>query len=129
MNEPSAMKISSHCSEGVSTQLAVQGAMTIYEADAIKHELLGALNASPGLVLDLALVDEIDTAGLQLLMLLQREAARDGKPLQLGARSAAVDEVLERYGLGDVFDAPALISRDVAALADTIASERISHEP
>lgn len=128
MNQHATMKISCHQGDGLSMQLVVEGAMTIYEADAIKHELLSALSAGPGLMIDLSLVDEIDTAGLQLLILVQREAAGGAKPLQIGARSAAVDEVFQRYGLGDAFDAPFVVSCDVAALAETIASERNSHE-
>lgn len=129
MSERAAMKITSHCRDGLSTQLAIEGAMTIYEADAIKHELLSALDAGPGLAIDLSRVDEIDTAGLQLLVLAQREAARDAKPLHVSARSAAVDEVFDRYGLHEAFDDPAVVARDVAALAKTIACERNSHEP
>jgi anti-anti-sigma regulatory factor len=47
--------------------------MTIYQAQAQKEQLLAALAATEHLELDLSAVTEMDTAGLQLLLLLKRE--------------------------------------------------------
>lgn len=84
-------------------RLAPQGALTIYEAAGFKERLLSALVAAPCLAIDLAGIDEFDTAGAQLLVLAAREAARAGKPIELVACSATVQEVLQRYGLERAF--------------------------
>jgi ABC-type transporter Mla MlaB component len=91
----------------LSQRIAIEGPMTIYEADDNKRELLGALAGSQGLELDLFHVDEFDTAGLQLLVLVQREGRKAAKSVQLVGASAAVLEVLERYGLATCFGGPA----------------------
>ena len=57
-------------------RLTVHEDMTIYHALDLKQRLMGALEANANLELDLAQVSEIDTAGLQLLILTKREAAR-----------------------------------------------------
>jgi anti-sigma B factor antagonist len=74
--------------------------MTIYQAADHKRELLAALaGAAEGdtLELDLSEVDEMDTAGLQLLVLAAREAQKAGKTAVVVAHSEASQEVLDRY--------------------------------
>lgn len=89
-------------------RISVVGSMTIYEAATQKGELLAALAGAPALELDLGGVDEADTAGLQLLLLLRREAAAGGKPVRVVSVSPALVEVLDRYGLDGAFaDLPA----------------------
>jgi anti-sigma B factor antagonist len=100
------MAISITSVEGAYIRLTVDGPMTIYEASGNKTELLEALADGRGLEIDLSNVDEIDTAGLQLLVLTQREGGKVGKPVRLVAQSAALLEVLNRYGLGTCFDDP-----------------------
>jgi anti-sigma B factor antagonist len=101
------MAISITSVEGAYIRLTVEGPMTIYEASENKNELLEALADGGGLEIDLSNVDEIDTAGLQLLVLTQREGRKAGKPVRFVAQSAALFEVLDRYGLGSRFDDPA----------------------
>ena len=57
--------------------------------------------------LELAEVDEFDSAGLQLLLLAHREAQRLGGSLELVDPSPAVTELLELAGLADFFTAAA----------------------
>ena len=101
------MGITTTSVDGECLRLAVDGAMTVYEAGESKGELLAALADGGGLEIDLAGVEEIDTAGLQLLVLTQREGRRTGKPVRLADPSAAVLEALDRYGLRPTFDQPA----------------------
>ncbi len=101
----------------------VEGAMTIYEAAAVKEQLLAALARAPRLAIDLSRVDQFDTAGVQLLVLAQREAERAGKPVDLAARSSTVDEVLQRYGLIDAFSDAATAAGGNAVTED-LACER-----
>lgn len=87
-------------------RLALQEDMTIYNAMAIKDTLLGALAGCAELELDLAQVGEIDTTGVQLLILAKREANRLGKSLRLVAHSAAVREVLDFFDIVAYFGDP-----------------------
>ena len=74
--------------------------MTIYRAVELKQTLLDALAQCAALDIDLSMVSEIDTTGVQLLLLVQ-QAADDGKQtLRLSNHSAAVREVFELLNLG-----------------------------
>ncbi|GAB6042414.1 STAS domain-containing protein [Endothiovibrio diazotrophicus] len=78
--------------------LRPEGELTIFAAAELKQPLLDALNGAPGLTLDLSAVEELDTAGLQLLLLLAREARAAGTPFTLGPLSAASEEALALAG-------------------------------
>ena len=71
------------------SRLALRDDMTIYQAQAQKEQLLAALAATPHLELDLSGVGEMDTAGLQLLLLLKREGVQQGDPPNCEADQAA----------------------------------------
>ena len=88
----------------------VQGSMTIYEAAADKPALLGALAEATEMEIDLSSVAEMDTAGLQLLVLVKRESLKAGKPLRLTGHSEASLDVLDRYNLAGYFGDPVVIS-------------------
>ena len=75
--------------------MAIDGELTIYTASKRKPELLAFLESDSELELNLAGVDEIDTSGLQLLILIKREAAQNGKTLNFVMHSNAVLETLE----------------------------------
>lgn len=79
--------------------------LTIYHVQDHRRVLLEALTASPELVLDLSRVGEIDTAGMQVLILAQREALAAGKALHIVAHSAATLEALEFFNLASFFAA------------------------
>jgi anti-anti-sigma regulatory factor len=53
--------------------------------------------------LDLSQVAELDTSGLQMLLLVQRLAAADGRGFALREPSAAAREVLDLCGLTDLY--------------------------
>jgi anti-sigma B factor antagonist len=88
--------------------IRVTGEMTVYTAGQIKQQLLDAITgAQTNVQLDLSGVSEFDTAGLQLLLLGQREAFACGRKLQLGGDSNIVRDVLTLCGaLGLLADAP-----------------------
>jgi anti-sigma B factor antagonist len=88
----------------------VRGSMTIYEAAADKPALLGALAEATEMEIDLSSVVEMDTAGLQLLILVKRESLRAGKPVRLTGHSEASLDVLDRYNLAGYFGDPVVIS-------------------
>ena len=97
-------------------RVIVEGSMTIYEAAADKSVLLDALAQVKEAEIDLSSVQEMDTAGLQVLILAKRESLKAGSVVKLVRHSAASLDVLERYGLRAYFgvDAPARVPRSKA---------------
>jgi len=91
--------------------LRIDGEMTIYRATELKQVLLAALNQTVELEVDLAGVTEIDTAGVQILLLLKRQALATQRKLHLVAHSPAVLEVLEMLNLAAHFGDPLVIPR------------------
>lgn len=89
--------------------LQAAGEMTIYSAAELKPALLEALGQSDEIEIDLSGVSELDTSGVQLLMLVKREAVAAGKGLTLSGHSPAVLEVFELLGLGGWFGDPQLL--------------------
>lgn len=87
-----------------------EGEMTIYTAAQIKPALLALLEGCNEAELDLSGVGEIDSAGLQLLLLAKREAAQAGKPLRLAGHSPAVVEALDLCNLTAAFGDQVILS-------------------
>lgn len=75
--------------------LVLDGELTVQVAADLKALFLAAIDSGDGdLEVDLSAVSELDTAGLQLLLMLQRQADRRGRTLRLVDPSLAVQEVL-----------------------------------
>lgn len=92
------------------TQLTFDGEMTIYTAAEQFQRLQEHLNMHTNLVLDLSGVTELDSAGLQLLLLAQTEALRRGLLFRLQRPSATVQEVLQLLRLERTLMPPAAAS-------------------
>ena len=107
-----------------SRRLVFDGPLTIYDAGALKVRLQAALQQADddGMELDLAQVSEIDTAGLQLLLLTRRESQRLRRPLHIVAASAAVREAIGFCHLVDFFG-------EALAISDTQAESRPESHP
>ncbi|MCU0969578.1 MAG: STAS domain-containing protein [Rubrivivax sp.] len=75
--------------------------LTVVHAAARRETWLAALVATPGepIALDLGGVQEIDSAGVQLVLALQRHAAAGGRALACSAASAEVRAAFETFGL------------------------------
>ncbi|TKK30441.1 sulfate transporter [Pseudomonas sp. CFBP13528] len=84
----------------------MEGPLTIYTASEQKDVLLSLFPLAHEVELDLSNVDELDSAGLQLLILIKRESFKDGSQLVLSNPSAAVIEALRLSGLDDYFANP-----------------------
>jgi anti-anti-sigma factor len=82
-----------------SVALRIEGEMTIYRALELKDLLFPPPPAVAVTDLELSAVTEVDTAGVQLLLLAQRAARAAGRELRVTAPSAAVCEVLHLLGL------------------------------
>ena len=96
-------------------RLSLAEDLTIYHALEQKTHLLDALVASDELELDLLQVGEIDTAGLQLLLLLKKEAQRTHKQVSIVAHSQAVRSVIDFCNLATELGDPLVIPAAEAA--------------
>lgn len=91
-----------------------QGDLTIYTAQEHKAQLLSAMNKQAPLQINLAEVTDIDTAGLQLLVLAKQESKRRNMPLTITGHSRAVLDVIELCNLSGFFGDPVFIPSDVS---------------
>ncbi len=89
--------------------LAMSGEMTIYTAAELKSELAPHLSQAQ-IEIDLSEVSEMDSAGLQLLILAKREALKDDRVLHLTKHSQAVLDVLDICNMAAYFGDPVVIS-------------------
>lgn len=90
--------------EGGSAGIQPSGDMTIYTVAEIKGHLLKALRGDMKAInLDLSVVGEFDTAGLQLLMALKREADAIGKSFRIVRHSSVTSAVFRTYNIGGYF--------------------------
>jgi anti-anti-sigma factor len=93
--------------------LRIEGELTIFRAMALKPALLPV---PPLTEIDLSGVTEIDTAGVQLLMLAKKTALAEQRPLRLCSHSPAVIEVFELLNVAAYFGDPLVMdSRTKAA--------------
>ncbi len=94
------------------TQVLVQDEMTIYSAAEMKEKLTALLQQGDHLELDLSAVEELDSAGLQILLLLKQEAQRHEKVFHMTRHSQAVIAILELLNLVLFFGDPIIIPAD-----------------
>ena len=91
------------------TVLRLEGELNIYRAAELKDEILRAVEGAAALEIDLSAIEEIDTAGVQLLMLAKRHAQGMRHELRLAEHSAAVLEVLGTLNLAAFFGDPLVV--------------------
>jgi len=84
--------------------------MTIYTAADVKQRLLAPFADCQQIDVDLSQVSEIDSAGLQLMLLAKREAVAQGKDIRFVAHSPAVLDVLELCQLTGYFGDPVVMA-------------------
>lgn len=95
---------------GDARRLVLETDLTIYNAAEHKRALLDALGQAKVVELDLARVGEIDSAGLQVLLLAKRESLAAGRDLRIVAHSPAVQELLDFLNVAGYFGDPLVIS-------------------
>jgi anti-anti-sigma factor len=86
---------------GSAQRLSPAGDFTIHTCAEQKGILLGAVRSGDPVELDLSAVTELDTAGLQILLMAINEAAEQGTTLGLSGITAAISETLSIAGLDD----------------------------
>ena len=85
-------------------ELRLSGELTIYAAAEAKARLGPYLEAAAEpLELDLSGIEELDTAGIQVLLWLKREARARGAVVPFAHHSPAVLEVYDRLNLAGAF--------------------------
>ncbi len=90
-------------------RLTLDTDLTIYHAPEHKRLLLEALDQAELIELDLGQVSEIDSAGLQVLLLGKRESLASGKTLRIVGHSPAVQELLDFFNVASYFGDPLVI--------------------
>lgn len=90
-------------------RIVLEGDMTIYHAADVKACLLAAVRTTRMLEVDLSHVGEIDTTGVQLLVLAKRETERLGHELRIVAHSPGVRAVFDFYNMDAWFGDPIVI--------------------
>ncbi|QKE62088.1 STAS domain-containing protein [Aquipseudomonas campi] len=91
---------------------AVQGEFNIYSAAQLKDELLGVLNSHKQLDIDLGAVEDFDSSGVQILLMLKREAQRQKRSLTFVQHAPSVREVLDLLNLVAELGDPLVIPLD-----------------
>lgn len=99
--------------QGGHCRYAIEGEMTIYRAIELKQELMDKIAQHSEIEVDLSRVAEIDSAGLQLMVLAKLEAAARSKVLRFDGHSPAVMEILDLSDLAGFFGDPVVISSAV----------------
>lgn len=94
------------------SSLAIGGEFTVFTARSLQEQLLATIAHTPeggDIDIDLADVTEIDTAGLQLMLLAKREANLAGKNVRFLRHSDAVLDLIDLCDLAGQFGDPVLI--------------------
>jgi anti-sigma B factor antagonist len=91
-------------------RLDVTQDLTIYTAADSRQLLIDAIKAGDLLELDLSHVEEMDSAGIQLLIMAKRECERLGRDLRIVAHSPAVRQTIDFCNLATYFGDPVVIS-------------------
>lgn len=85
-------------------KLAIDEEMTIYTIDALKDGLSEEMGLYERFELNLSNVEEIDSAGIQLLLALRTELMQKKKELKITAASGAVSKLMKRYEISERFN-------------------------
>lgn len=89
----------------MNTPLVLDGDLTVFAAAEVKERLLNALELNPNLTIDASAVNEVDGAGIQLLIAAKLEAQQRGGSITLQDTSAQLQEAIDlidmRIELGD----------------------------
>lgn len=91
--------------------LAIRGEFTIFSAHQIKAQLLEIITntETTDIDIDLADVTDIDTAGLQLMLMVKQEASAAGRNVHFVRHSDEVLELINLCNLAGQFGDPLLI--------------------
>ncbi|MCB1906906.1 MAG: STAS domain-containing protein [Rhodocyclaceae bacterium] len=98
-----------HGTTGNCARVVMDAELTIYQAADTHARLLATLADSEALEIDLSGVEEIDSAGVQVLIHLKESARHEARTLRLVGHSRPVIEVLELVKLESFFGDPLVL--------------------
>lgn len=101
---------SQNTSQSAVAHFAIEGEMTIYRASELKSTILPHLSQADEIEIDLSKVQEIDSAGLQLLIATKLEAVAHDKKLRFVGHSKPVLEALDLCDLVAFFGDQVILS-------------------
>lgn len=101
------MKPQTSSADPVSIRL--ETSLGLSQIPSLLDHLLRALDTSEGLEFDLSAVSDIDIAGVQMLLILDKEASALGKEIAFVKPSRAVRELFACLGRMDFFDDRVLV--------------------
>jgi anti-anti-sigma regulatory factor len=81
--------------------LHLSAGLEIKDVEGVHRQLTGMLDRGSHVTVDISHVAAMDTAGVQLLLAFQGEAARRGVSIEYSGRSNAFTHALTAVGLGD----------------------------
>lgn len=90
-------------------RIALAGELCIFTAADIRAQLLAAFDGVEEIEADLSQINEIDSAGVQLMVAAKLEAAARQKVLRFTCHSAAVLDILDLTDLTAHFGDPVLL--------------------
>lgn len=96
--------------QGNICKITVEGEMTIYQASDLYEKFKKQLATCDSLEIDLQHITEMDTAGVQILLALKREANASGKTVSMIMHSEPVIEVFELISIVHEFGDPIVLS-------------------
>lgn len=85
-------------------KLAIVDDMTIYAIDDLKNALNEEIDFYDRFDLNLSGVEEIDSAGIQLLFALRSELILRNKVLKISSQSEVVTKLMESYNVMNIFN-------------------------
>lgn len=88
--------------EGNAAQVSIEGEMTIFTALELRDEMFAALQPGSELTVDMSCVTEMDSSGIQLLLMMRKETTEQGGTFKLGSTSVAAANVMATLGFSSL---------------------------
>lgn len=98
------MAIEKQINNGTCT-LKISGEVKIYDVASFKDQIFENFDSYSALNLDLSATEDMDTSGLQLLMLVRKEAQTRNISFRVVASSDPADKLLKLFNLTEWFQA------------------------
>ncbi len=80
-------------------RIKIEGELSIYSVKSIYEEIKISLSYKNKLLLDLYHITEMDSAGLQLILLIQREFKKYNMPIEIEKQSSAVSDLFKLFNI------------------------------
>ena len=85
------------------TEITISGELTIYEARAFYEQHIKSITSQQQMNINLVKLTEIDTAGIQVLIMLMKFATEQGAQIQMIHLSSAIKQYSKMFNLHHYF--------------------------